>query len=858
MNRPGKWLIGAAGALALVMAVDVAASLVVKSQRVSRALTARLEATFGRPVQVGQFSFGLWGGPRIEADSVTVGEDPRFGHEYFLRAQQVSATLRWRSLLRGRLAFGTFSFSQPSLNVVTVGGRWNLADWLPPANRGRPGGAGGRSRTPQLYRIEIDGGRMDFKRGSEKLPFALVNVSGRVDERGPGRWTISLEAQPLRAAVTLQDAGTLRLAGEVGGTSTRLRPARLNLSWRDASLSDVLRLVTGSDYGVRGRQSLELSANSTGGDWSFELDAHAVGVHRWDLVSQPGNPGINVRLAGSWSPGEGKLKLTGGRIEGPGSLVAVSGEADWSVAPYSGPGAEARDRQVQLHFNSDGIGMQDLLAWYRSFHAGISGSLHAAGWLQGSMDLAGWPPHIVDGTVAGDGLRIEGGRLTAPVRLASAKVDVSEKEATLQLPRIDFGRKVGVFQMAGRARNDRTWTYRLAASGATPEIGVLVRAVEALGARPLGYWNEFSGGGDVQLDWRGRLRPFDRHARASLNFHDAVWSEPSLPARVRLARAHAEIADGHLRFDVQRAETMGTTWSGWLERRQAEGPWGFDLKAGKLDARALAARLRPEPQRPGLLERIFGFGHAAGLPASWLASLDAAGRLEVNQLKIDPLAVEQVEGSLSIHEGMLELSRARARFSGGEARGSFRFSVAKRAPAWHLAAQMRNVELAGISRAVGGAAGRFSGVASGSLDLDARGATTATLRDTLRGSARVSVRHARDSHIDWVATLEAGHAMAGRSAFQNATARLELAGGKVTLQDLLLVGAQGRLEATGGIDFTRGGALTVEARFLPHEARARQGSPSRARTFQVTGSAEEPRIRLRLPTDLPSGPPPRH
>ena len=45
----------------------------------------------------------------------------------------------------------------------------------------------------------MDGGRINLKRGAEKHPFALVEVSGNIEQQGEGRWRMDLEAQPARA-----------------------------------------------------------------------------------------------------------------------------------------------------------------------------------------------------------------------------------------------------------------------------------------------------------------------------------------------------------------------------------------------------------------------------------------------------------------------------------------------------------------------------------------------------------------------------------------------------------------------------------------------------------------------------------
>src|ERR1700690_4304074 len=59
-------------------------SLAIQHTSLNRKITPRLESAFGRSVEVGSYGFSLWGRPTLEARSVVVGEDPRFGREYFL------------------------------------------------------------------------------------------------------------------------------------------------------------------------------------------------------------------------------------------------------------------------------------------------------------------------------------------------------------------------------------------------------------------------------------------------------------------------------------------------------------------------------------------------------------------------------------------------------------------------------------------------------------------------------------------------------------------------------------------------------------------------------------------------------
>ena len=141
---------------------DVSISLVIHHTSLQEKLTRRLETAFGRPVDVGSYDFTLWGGPTLEARTVTVGEDSRFGNEYFLRAESLRVRLRWGGLFRGRLELGTVALTAPSLNVVrNSAGDWNLAGWLPSPSQSLE--VGPQRASVALRRIEVDGGRMNFQ-----------------------------------------------------------------------------------------------------------------------------------------------------------------------------------------------------------------------------------------------------------------------------------------------------------------------------------------------------------------------------------------------------------------------------------------------------------------------------------------------------------------------------------------------------------------------------------------------------------------------------------------------------------------------------------------------------------------------
>src|SRR5260370_3775972 len=142
------------------------------------------------------------------------------------------------------------SLNKPSLILVkNVQGRWNLEGWLPPA---KPEALQGpRSYGPpspvapvnRLQKIDFGEGRIYFKAGDDKLPFAFTSVSGSVEQTSPGRWQLHLEAQPCRRGASLQSAGTVKVSGAVAGNSTQLQPAEITLHWSEVSLAEGFRLL---------------------------------------------------------------------------------------------------------------------------------------------------------------------------------------------------------------------------------------------------------------------------------------------------------------------------------------------------------------------------------------------------------------------------------------------------------------------------------------------------------------------------------------------------------------------------------------------------------------------------------------
>ena len=212
MNRLRKWWKPGLVVLLALIALQVGVSLLSRTAGAKAFLTRQLELSFGRTVEVREYSVTLFPSPRLEAYAISVGEDPAFGHEYFLRADRLSAGLRWTGLLRGRFELGTLRLERPSLILVrNAEGRWNLERWLPATttstdSRVASTSPPGSQATPAhlLQKLQISDGRANFKIGDDKTSFAFNQVEGSVEQTAPGRWRLDLKAEPWRSGVPLR------------------------------------------------------------------------------------------------------------------------------------------------------------------------------------------------------------------------------------------------------------------------------------------------------------------------------------------------------------------------------------------------------------------------------------------------------------------------------------------------------------------------------------------------------------------------------------------------------------------------------------------------------------------------------
>jgi hypothetical protein len=829
--------------------VFVSASLLVKQPRVAGALNRRLAASFGRAVEVAEFDVSLWGGPHLVAEAVTVAEDPRFGHEYFLRAEQLTAGVRWTALIRGRLEFDSVVLTRPSLNLVrTADGQWNLESWLPwpsaPATPPEPGPPAPVA-APRLGGVRIEGGRINFKRGVDKHAFAVVAVEGAVSQAGNGQWNIDVEGRPMRAGVVVQEPGTIRVRGTLGGTSARFRPANLAVSWEDASLSDALRLLTSSDHGVRGEVAMEgriaapapesLSENPAGALWGFESVLRISGVHRWDLPPRDSDPAFNLGVEGKLWPSLARAEFARIMLESAATQIRGSGFAQWGRAPAGYAGSEpavSPQPDANFRFVSSGISLHDLFRWYPAFRREVGAGLVVEGYAGIDAEVRGWPLRVERAVMATGGARLRGLSSGDEASVSSAVLRYERRRGRVGLApvAVRFGPAgeppSATLRVEGAATPGAPW--RLGASVATQgaSASALLDAAASLGIAPLREWAQAGwqaqGLADLRLRWQGTLLPFAMRPQGSIRLRNGALRSSALPGALQIANAAFELASDERRIALQSARLFGAAWSGTLRQRAGQ-PWEATLSADALDVLAVHGALAPQLQPTGFLQRIAPGRSAAPRLAAVLPEWRARGRISIGQLRFHSLLLGQFKSVFALDfsaRWSVKLSDASASFFGGGIRGAFeaRAPEGSETPgaAYRAELRLRGVSLAALTAGTPRLRGYFTGIADADLTLSATGANRLMLLDSLSGEGTLEVRNGQINALNLITVQK------GTTAFARATGRFRVTDRRLTFEELQLFARAARPSAPDwlveGAAEPSGSAITLDMQLFPISA----------------------------------------
>lgn len=697
-------------ALTIIVAIIVLPPLVSINRYKSR-IAGAMSSSLGRPVHLSGVELRILPRPGFVITDLTVQEDPAFGAEPVLHANEVKAAIRLFSLWRGRLEISRISVDEASLNLVrTEDGRWNMDSLFKSAAQSESGAS--KSRSQQLPYLEATNSRINIKRGIEKLPYSLLNADVSFWEENPGDWRVRLKGQPARTDVSLElgDTGIVQLEASMRrAPELRLMPVHVEMEWRQAQLGQLSRLLIGSDPGWRGDLTAEMKLDGTAESANVTTRLRASGVHRAEFApAEPLDFDANCSFVYRHSA-RAIEKLSCNSPLGNGRLL-VQGNL-----PSNG--------QPKFSVQLDKIPAQAILDGLRTVRSEVGAGLEAAGSLSGRLDYDASvpapappaptphlrtvrhakkiaaepapPPGPLTGSINVESLRLSGGSLTQPILIQKASLepvitDDRKSELLAGSSTIPAGAPTPLavtvrltpvgYQVGVKGAGSAARLRQIAQAAGLKEAG----ALDAIGGEPItldlsiaGPWLPApeillaaSAGVSAAPVAGGTAVPsqlIPDRLNGTVTLHDANWKTDSLATAVQISQAVLHLSGGTRTWDPVSFEYGPVKGTARVVIPVCEVdqpcPPKVNLDFAALDAAELQATLLGAEKKGTLLSSVISRITSSSADHKWPAF---EGTFKAESLVLGPVTLDNATAELKVNSAQAEVTALDAELFGGQ------------------------------------------------------------------------------------------------------------------------------------------------------------------------------------------------
>ena len=719
----------------------------------------------GRRVTIDNVRLHALPRPGFDLEGLVIYDDPAFSAEPMIRAQDVFAAIRIRSLLRGRLEIATLTATEPSINIVRASdGRWNLATLIERNSRipAAPTQKAPSERRPAFPYLQATGARINFKVGPEKKSYALTNADVALWQDSENSWGARLKAQPVRTDFNLNDTGQLQInAAWQRATDLHQTPLHVTMAWQKGQLGQITQLLTGKDRGWRG--GLDVAANLEGTPESLAIDSQASiqGFRRYDIVDKR-----NVRLAthctGHYQASIGALDDVACESPAGGGTLHLSGNVATKAVPQTYdltlqikdvPTASlvalAHQAKQQLPADLTGEGLLNA-----EFHATRSGSQPTQ--FTGSGEATDVILTANDGS---DSIALGNVPLTLVASSPSREAEPSPKAARAKglAPQTTLDPR-GPYLRVGPAKLAVNDAPPLDSSGSISLHGYAFTVRGDLGLKNVFALEKALGvpalqpaaEGTAKLamtisgQWQGLMPP---NALGTAQLKNVRAETRGLNTPIEIASATVTLGPDLTTIDKLSARTGDTRWTGSVRLPRHCAPnckYEFDLDADRLSSADLGDWFTPHPStRPWY--RILNSNSDDQTGPSPLLKAQAHGQLHVAQFAIGKTPATQVSTELTANHGKIVLTRLQAQFLQGQHLGDWTIDASIHPPEYRGTGTLQDISLDRLSTLMNDA--WITGTATGTFDVRTSGISSHELLTRADGSLHFAMRNGSFAHV---------------------------------------------------------------------------------------------------------------
>ena len=733
------------------------------ASRLKSRIIASISAGVGRPVDLGSVHVRLLPRPGFELENLVVYDDQAFGAEPMLRANDVTADLRLTSLLRGRIEIARLNLTEPSLNLVHgQGGRWNLEALLERTAHTplAPTGNTISAPRPRFPYIEGSSGRINFKSGPEKKPYAFINADFSLWQESDDSWGVRLKAQPLRTDLNLNDVGQLRLDGTwQRAESFKDTPLKFNVEWTRAQLGQVTKFLSGNDKGWRGEIELIAALSGSPAQLKFTSTASIDDFRRYDITS-----GNALRLAahcdGEYSTvshefhqvlcgapvGSGLLTLAGD-IGLPGSgRYSVTVRAENIPASALLVMAERAKKNLPSDVSAEGA-LRGALTLQQDADSGLKSKLEGQGEItnlhlsspstKGELGPTS-VPFVITGGAERHGKTVSGskGGIAAPTG-ASVEIGPIALSPTRggASARAWVNRSGYDITVAGDSEMSRM--LRLGRMIGVPAAASTAEGAAQLNLQLAGPWS-----GTQTAAGMGFTGPLVKGTAKLRNVHvtPVGFSDP-----LQISSADLQLGADAVRVTKLSAKAAGTTWTGSLELPRGCGNLGacavhFALNADEI----VIGRMNEWVTGAGKKRPWYDVLQSSGKTgSSLLAKLQASGHVTANRVVVHAVEAMAVSADIAIDAGKLQIKSVGVDVFGGKHQGKWLADFSVSPFVCKGSGVVTGVSLAKVAKQMDD--GWIAGTARGSYEVT--GPCTGEFWQSAEGTLQADVRDGALPHV---------------------------------------------------------------------------------------------------------------
>lgn len=713
-------------------------------------------SAIGRRVSIDNVRVHILPRPGFDLEGLTIFDAPRFSSEPMVRAPEVSAAIRFRSLLRGRLEIATLSATEPSINLVRNDqGEWNLASLLERSQQvsTAPTESQPSFSRPSFPYLEATHARINFKVGQEKKSFALSDADVTLWQESENAWGARLSAQPTRTDLNLTDMGVVRVNATWHRAPNRAdTPVQIAMEWRNGQLGQITRFFSGRDRGWRGSLTVQTSLSGNLNALQIESQMHIDDFRRYDIMSS-GVP-LSTLCSGRYNVFEHSI----------GDLACESAVGTGSVRFAGRAGFSNSQAGYDLTLALDKVPLTSAIQLLRQAKKGLPEDLEAAGRIDGMFHASG--PRFDQlqltgkGSVSGVGLSVNGGKeqITAaeiPLALSADERKTTSGSRSRKVPTADPPTaqvNIGPFAISSSSGAPLTaggWVtpsgYRFFLRGKT-EIRNVYRVAHTAGIQAF----KPAASGFTTLDlaiagsWAGFASPV---VSGTAQLQDFRTGMRGLNPPIEIGTALIKLDPDQVSLQHIGARIGETRWKGSVtapRNCQAENCiFRFDLTADQLTSGGIAEWITPKPARRPWYA-ILGSQDSSG--KSPLLAIRATGTLHIGRIRMKNVEADQILAKAELDRGKITVTDIHGRLLQGSYQGRGVIDLSLQPPHYQWSGTLQNVSLAAVSTAMHD--GWATGIGDARFEMTSSGSSASDLMSHLDGEVKFEVHNGTLVHLE--------------------------------------------------------------------------------------------------------------